>query len=130
MPAPYTYDLRTRVMDAVGGGMNIAKASRVFQVSRETIYQWKVLRETTGDLRAAANYQKGHSTIIRDDEAFRAFIDTHSDRTLADLAKLYPLPVSPTTIARKLKKLDYSYKKKRTIIPKEMRRRGTLLKKK
>ena len=111
MPAPYAYDLRTRVMDAIVGGMKIAKASRVFQVTRETIYQWKRLRERTGDLQAASHYQKGHSAIIQDDEAFKVFIETHCDKTLADLARLYPVSVSPMTIARKLKQLNYSYKK-------------------
>jgi transposase len=47
MVAAYAYALRTRVMDAVKGGMSISEASRIFQVARETIYQWKALRETT-----------------------------------------------------------------------------------
>jgi transposase len=130
MPVPYAYELRTRVMSAVANGMTIAEASRVYQVSRETIYKWKALQEATGDLRAAMNYQKGHSKIIQDDEAFKTFIGPYHDRTLKDLAALYPVPISSTTIARKLKQLGYSYKKKPTITPKEMSRHGKLLKKK
>ena len=130
MPVPYAYELRTRVMGAVAKGMTVTQASQIYQVSRETIYQWKALQEATGDLRAATNYQKGHSQIIQDDEAFKTFMGTHHDRTLKHLAELYPAQISPTTIARKLKQLGYSYKKKPIITPSEMSRHGKPLKKK
>jgi transposase len=130
MAVAYSYELRTRVMDALRSGMNITKASQVFQVSRETIYQWKVLRDTTGDLRPKPNDHPRRMPIIQDDEQFKAFISEHYDKTLNELAERYPLPVSSMTICRKLKQLGYSHKKKRFITPNEMPKHGKLLKKK
>ncbi len=47
MPAPYSKDLRLRVMDAVRNGMTYEKVSRRFRVSNSTILRWvRRLRET------------------------------------------------------------------------------------
>ena len=46
MPAPYSYDLRLRVMDAVLGGIPYAEVTRRFRVSNSTILRWvRRLRE-------------------------------------------------------------------------------------
>jgi transposase len=130
MAAAYSYELRTRVMDAITSGMKITKASQIFQVTRETIYQWKALREITGDLRPKPNDHQRRMPLIQDEEQFKAFISEHYDKTLNELAGLYPLPVSSMTICRKLKQLGYSHKKKRFITPKGMPKSDKLLKKK
>lgn len=47
MPAPYSHDLRLRVMDAVRAGMTYEEAIRRYQVSNSTIPRWlqKVVRQ-------------------------------------------------------------------------------------
>src|SRR4051812_31847849 len=46
MPAPYSHDLRLRVMDAVRGGMTYEEVTRRFRVSNSTILRWaRRLRE-------------------------------------------------------------------------------------
>ena len=47
MPAPYSKDLRLRVMDAVRSGMSYEEVTRRFRVSHSTILRWvRRLRET------------------------------------------------------------------------------------
>ena len=47
MPAPYSKDLRLRVMDAVGSGMAYEEVSRRFRVSNSSILRWvRRLRES------------------------------------------------------------------------------------
>ena len=40
MPAPYSHDLRLRVMDAVHGGMLYGEVTRRFRVSNSSILRW------------------------------------------------------------------------------------------
>ena len=47
MPAPYSKDLRLRVMDAVRSGMAYEEVSRRFRVSNSSILRWvRRLRES------------------------------------------------------------------------------------
>ena len=47
MPAPYSQDLRLRVMDAVRSGMPYEEVTRRFRVSHSTILRWvRRLRES------------------------------------------------------------------------------------
>jgi transposase len=47
MPAPYSHDLRLRVMDAVRNGMRYEAVTRQFRVSNSTILRWvRRLRES------------------------------------------------------------------------------------
>jgi transposase len=47
MPAPYSHDLRLRVMDAVRGGMTYKEVTLRFRVSNSTILRWvRRLRES------------------------------------------------------------------------------------
>lgn len=54
MPAPYSHDLRLRVMDAVHAGMTYEEAIRRYQVSNSTIPRW-VRRLRERQLRGPAN---------------------------------------------------------------------------
>lgn len=40
MPTPYSYDLRTKVLQAIDEGMTKTQASRIFKLSRNTIDLW------------------------------------------------------------------------------------------
>ena len=45
MAAPYSYDLRQKVIEAIDKGMRKSEAARVFNVSRNTIDLWLKRRE-------------------------------------------------------------------------------------
>ena len=73
MPASYSYDLRTKVINALDDGMSKTQVSRIFKISRNTIDLWLKKREQTGDYQAEFGYQKGYNAKITDLEKFREF---------------------------------------------------------
>ena len=60
MPTPYSYDLRAKVLQAIDEGITKTQASRVFNLSRNTINLWLKRREETGSYKALVGYQKGY----------------------------------------------------------------------
>jgi transposase len=116
MPAPYSYDLRIRVVAAVEKGMGVKEASRTFGVHRDTITAWLVRKEATGDVQAKVGYQRGHSHKIPDPEQFKAFVDAHGEATVEELAEAWG-GVKRMTIWRQLRKLGYTHKKRPSVIP-------------
>ena len=51
MPAPYSYDLRTKVIDAVKRGEPKSKVSRMFNISRNTLDLWLKREQETGTIK-------------------------------------------------------------------------------
>ena len=71
MPAPYSYDLRKKVLDAIDDGMSKTVASKIFKISRNTINLWLARREETGDYRAKVGYQQGYGAKITMERKFQ-----------------------------------------------------------
>lgn len=118
MPAPYPLELKERVMRVLDSGMRITNISKLFNISRDTIYKWKNSKEKTGSIQLKTNYQKGHSHKIQDLEKFKNFIEEYKDKTTQELAILWK-DISPSTITKYMRKCGLTYKKKLFIIPKE-----------
>ncbi|WP_410176356.1 IS630 transposase-related protein, partial [Rickettsia hoogstraalii] len=53
MARAYAIELRLRIIKAVEVGIRISKVSKLFNVSRDTIYKWKKLKDKQGTLEAA-----------------------------------------------------------------------------
>jgi transposase len=119
MPAPYSKDLREKVMFTFDSGMNPTKISRLFNICRSTVYDWIEIRNQRGSLRAKTGFQKGHSHVITDLDKFKKFVDQHPDYTQTELADAWPIKVSVSSIARSLIKIGYSRKKNVMTIKKE-----------
>ena len=113
MPAPYSNDLREKVMAALQRGEKKSHVSAMFSISRDTIDRWLKRREATGSMQAAQGYQRGHSHCIKDWVAFRTFAAQYGDTTQAELAQQWPGVVSQRTMARALARLDWTRKKRR-----------------
>jgi transposase len=106
MPAPYSYDLRTKVIKAIDKGMRKTEASGVFQISRNTINLWLIKREKSADYRAKKGYQQGYTTKITDLEQFKEFAPINGSLTQKEMAEKWPKKISDRTSAKALKKLD------------------------
>lgn len=114
MPAPYSYDLRTKVLEAIDDGMPSTQASRVFKISRNPINLWLKRREKTGDYQAQKGYQKGYKPKIEDLEKFREFARCHGSKTQEEMAQAWSEDISGRTIGKALNKICFSRKKKLT----------------
>ena len=124
MPAPYSYDLRRKVIEAIDAGMGKSQASRIFKISRNTINLWLQKREETGDYKADDGYQKGYGAKITDLEHFKEFARKHGRQTQREMASAWPGEISDKTIGKALNKIGVTRKKKLTAIVKEMSRKG------
>jgi transposase len=124
MPASYGYDLRTKVINAIDGGMRKTQASRIFQISRNTIDNWLKKKEETGDYQAKVGYHQGYNPKITDLEKFQQFVEANGNKTQAEMAEVWTEKISDRTIGKALKKIGYTRKKKLTGIEKGMKTKG------
>ena len=67
---PYSLDLRKRVIDAAHSGIKKTKLCKIYNICRQTIYDWLLLEKKQGHLNPHVGFQKGHSHGIKDLEAF------------------------------------------------------------
>ncbi len=86
MGAPYSEDLRLRVLAAVDGGLSKTQVYRTFGVSRSTIDDWLKLRAETGGVEANTHYYRGRRPMLSDTSELRAFMEKHQGSTLAQLS--------------------------------------------
>lgn len=111
MPSPYSYDLRTKVLEAIDDGMGKTRASKIFKISRNTINGWLSRRNETGDYRAKEGYQKGYGGKIQDLEKFQEFAREHGSQTQKEMAEAWPESISDVTLGKALKKINFTRKK-------------------
>lgn len=114
MPAPYSPDLREKAIKAIEAGRSVSDASCSFGISRSTLSAWRQRLRETGDYRAKADYQQGHSHKITDWQVFKAFAEQHGDKTQAEMAQLWPEQIDGDTIGKGLKKIGFTRKKRLT----------------
>jgi transposase len=112
MPAPYSIDLRSKVMAAIDRGEKKSHVSRMFNISRDTIDRWLNRRKATGSVKAVQGYQQGHSHRIKDWEEFRAFAQRYGDKTQAEMAQLWLGEMSERTMSRALAHIGWTRKKR------------------
>ena len=109
MPAPYGIDLRRKVVSAIDNGMGKSEASRVFQMSRNTIDLWLKRRERDNTLAPKVRQAGPSRAKIQDLDQFRDFVDAHPHWSQEQMGR--ELGVSGSCIGRALKKIGYSRKK-------------------
>ena len=111
----YSTDLRQLAVDLrKKRSMPVKKISKLLSVSPESVYAWLKLEKTVGSLAPKTGYQKGHSHKIKDLEAFKKFVDSN----IHDSAKTIAIKlgnVSKATVAKVLKQIGYTKKKRRLV---------------
>lgn len=115
MAIPYSYDLRMKVLGAIDGGLRKSDASRLFQISRNTIDLWLKRRAVTGDVLTLSRQEAASRSArrgITNTSEFEAFVREHPSATQAELARLWKESVSRQTVGRALRKIGYTRKKR------------------
>ena len=111
MPSPYSLDLRKRIMAHYEQHRSPKLTSEVFNISISIIYDWKRLKEATGDIKAKEGYQKGYGHKI-EPEKFKKIVELNPGLTLEALVKKSGVKMSIMTCSRGLKKLNITRKKR------------------
>ena len=116
MGAPYSQDLRLRVLAAIDGGLSKMQAHKTFAVSRSTIDDWLRLREQTGSVQANTTYDRGRAPALPDTPVVRAFVQKHQQGTLEQIALAWEQEsgqrLSCMTFSSTLRRLGYTRKKR------------------
>lgn len=109
---PYSYDLRTKAIEAVERGERKSDVCRMVKISRNTLDLWLKRKGETGDYQAITNFQKGCGHKITDWERFAEFVKQHGDKTQAQMAQLWGEGVTQQNISDALQKLEITRKKR------------------
>lgn len=114
MSAPYSYDLRTKAIEAIQRGERKSAVCRMLKISRNTLDLWLKREEQTGDYQATTGFQMGSRHKITDWERFSEFVKQHGGKTQSEMASLWGDNVTQQNISNALRKLGLSRKKKLT----------------
>ncbi len=124
----YSKDLRMRVLSAVDRGTAYAEVSRLFGVSLATIGRYARRRRESGEV--APRPSPGRiPSILRTAEERRALwrrLEENPEATLEQHRQAWEreqgVRVSIATMSRAIRRLGWSYKKRRWLPPSETRR--------
>jgi transposase len=113
----YSVDLRSRVIEYMKEGHTKEETSLIFRVGTSTIQRWLALLSETGSLEKRP---LDRSPSIFESEKLNAYIEKNPNALLKDVAEHFGGSVTGAFYALKREKI--TYKKKRFIIKKEMRK--------
>lgn len=120
MPAPYSADLRQRVLAACKDPtLTRAEVARRFQISEPTVYNW-LQQERDEGRRSAKPHNGGPQRTLgaAAEDVLRELVEEENDRTLAEynrrLRERGGVQVSDSTISRALSRLGLVRKKRRS----------------
>lgn len=122
MPAPYSVDLRKRVMEHLKRHGTPTLTSKVFNICRSIIYDWKKLKQKTGSIKAKEGYQKGYGHKV-ELKTFKKVIESNSGLTLTGLVKKSGIEMSIMTCSRALKKMNVTRKKRPLVLKNETKKK-------
>lgn len=118
MGAPYSEDLRLRVLTALDGGMSKMATHKTFGISRSTIDEWLALREQTGGVKANTTYQRNKLPTLQDKPEVHAFLKRHQHSTQEQMALAWEKEtgqrLTAMTFCKALRRLGYTRKKRVT----------------
>lgn len=112
----YTVDLRERIVKAVEGGMNKTEASRVYQVSLNSVKRYVKQFKDSGQLEPKPIPGRPAAIIGEKQALLLQEVKANPDATLQERAEYWEqtqgLKLSRSTFSRSLKRLKLTYKKK------------------
>ena len=111
MPAPYSYDLRKKAVNAYHSGEKKIAICRLMKISRNTLDLWLERERETGDFQAIANRPARENRKIQDLERFKQFVKQHRDQTQQQIADLWGENLTQQNVSDGLKKLGLTRKK-------------------
>jgi transposase len=111
MPAPYSYDLRRKAINAVKRGEKKIAVCRLIGISRNTLNLWLQREQATGDFKAVSDRPMKDNRKIQDLERFRQFIKQYQDKTQQQIADLWGENLTQQNVSDGIKKLDITRKK-------------------
>ena len=113
MATPYSQDLRDRVLAAYDRGLPTQQIAETFQVSKAWARRIKQRRRETGE--TTARPMGGPGVIKVDRARLGELVREDPDATLTELRERLGVVCAISTICVALKKLGFSFKKRRSM---------------
>jgi transposase len=112
--APYSMDLRTRVLADCDAGLAPKDVATKFRVSRSWVNRVVQRRRETGEVGPRKQTVFKKQALAGQEDRLRAVVDAQPDRTLAELRDLLQTSASLSSIWRALDRLQLTVKKNGT----------------
>jgi len=122
--APYSMDLRTRVMRDWDAGMTADAVAAKYSVSRAWVHRLQQRRRETGSLAPRQQTRWRAPILSAHEERLRALVAAQPDRTLAELREALGVTASLSTVWRFVGGLGFTVKKNGVRVRANARRRG------
>jgi transposase len=111
MPAPYSYDLRKKAVNAYHRGEKKINICTMMNISRNTLDLWLSRQQETGDFEAIANRPPRENRKIQDWERFKQFVKQYQDKTQQQMASLWGENLTQQNISDGMNNLGITRKK-------------------
>jgi transposase len=121
--APYSMDLRTRVLRDWDAGMDAEAVATKYHVSRAWVHRLQQRRRETGSIAPRQQTRWRTPLLAAVEPQLAALIAAQPDRTLAELREALGAAVSLTTIWRAVARLGFTLKKNGVRVRTNARRR-------
>ena len=112
--APYSMDLRTRVLGDCDAGLAPKEVAAKFRVSRSWVNRLVQRRRETGQVGPRQQKVFKKQALAGQEDRLRALVDAQPDRTLAELREALPSSASLSSVWRALDRLRLTVKKNGT----------------
>ena len=123
--APYSMDLRTRVLADRDAGLASEEVAAKFRVSRSWVNRLVQRRRETGEVGPRPQTVFKKQAFAGQEDRLRALVDAQPDRTLAELREALHSSASLSSVWRALDRLQLTVKKngaRRRTTPSRRRR--------
>jgi transposase len=113
--APYSLDLRKRVLRAWDSGMDVYGVAAKYEVSRAWVHRLVQRRRETGSIEPRRQTKFRGRVLSPEQEArLVALITARPDATLAELREALPTTAALSTLWRRIEQLGFTLKKNGT----------------
>lgn len=112
--APYSMDLRTRVLADYDAGVAPKDVAAKFRVSRSWVNRIVQRRRETGEVRPRQQQVFKKQALAGQEHQLRALVTAQPDQTLRELREALRSSASLSSVWRALDRLELTLKKNRT----------------
>jgi transposase len=112
--APYSMDLRKRVLKAWDAGLDADSVAARYEVSRAWVHRLVQRRRETGSIAPRQQTKFRPRVLAGQEQRLAALIAARPDATLVEIREALPTSAALSTLWRAIDQLDLTVKKNRT----------------
>jgi|SRR5947209_20532453 len=112
--APYSMDLRKRVLKAWDAGLDAESVAARYEVSRAWVHRLVQRRRETGSIVPRKQTKFRPRVLAGQEKRLAALIAARPDATLVEIREALPTSAALSTLWRAIDQLDLTVKKNRT----------------